>query len=88
MDFWNFGNSRNLLDFWFLRKLLEFPKKNPKTPTQVSDFWKLEREPQNPKTEQIPRVSKTPNLGVDVFGFLEFWKLEEFARFLDFEAPA
>ena len=129
--------------------------KNPKTPTQVSDFWKLEREPQNPKIEQIPRVSKIPNLGVifldfwnfgnsrnlldfwiwrlplefpkfqksknsnpsfgfletragasksknransssfqnskpwgDFFGFLQFWKLEEFARFLDLEAPA
>ena len=62
--------------------------KNPNIPTQVSDFWKLERERQNPKIEQIPRVSKIPNLGVNFFGFLEFWKLEEFARFLDLEAPA
>ena len=62
--------------------------KNPKIPTQGSDFWKLERERQNPKIEQIPRVSKIPNLGVNFFGFLEFWKLEEFARFLDLEAPA
>ena len=47
--------------------------KNPKIPTQVSDFWKLERERQNPKIEQIPRVSKTPNLGVFfwIFGILE-----------------
>ena len=36
--------------------------KNPKTPTQVSDFWKLEREPQNPKIEQIPRLSKIPKI--------------------------
>ena len=129
--------------------------KNPKIPTQVSDFWKLEREPQNPKIEQIPRVSKIPKIQKfqpkfrifgnssgslkvqksskflefpkfqksknsnpsfgcletragasksknransssfqnskpwgDVFGFLGFWKLEEFARFLDLEAPA
>ena len=55
-----------------------------KNPPQGLDFWKLEREPQNPKLEQIPRVSKIPNLGVDFFGLLEFWKLEEFARFLDF----
>ena len=34
--------------------------KNPKTPTQVSDCWKLEREPQNQKIEQIPRLSKIP----------------------------
>ena len=26
LDFWNFGNSRNLLDFWILRLPLEFPK--------------------------------------------------------------
>ena len=86
------------LEFWkleeFLARFLDFEeiprvsKKIPKTPTQVSDFWKLEREPQNPKIGQVPRVSKTPNLGVGFFGFLEFWKLEEFARFLDFEAPA
>ena len=36
--------------------------KNPKNPTQVSDFWKLEREPQNPKIEQNPRVSKIPKI--------------------------
>ena len=36
--------------------------KNPKIPTQFSDFWKLEREPQNPKIEQIPRVSKIPKI--------------------------
>ena len=36
--------------------------KNPKTPTQVSDFWKLERERQNPKIEQIPRVSTIPKI--------------------------
>ena len=34
--------------------------KNPKNPTQGSTFWKLEREPQNPKTEQILRISKIP----------------------------
>ena len=129
--------------------------KNPKIPTQVSDFWKLEREPQNPKIEQIPRLSKIPKIQKtqpkfrilgnssgslkiqksskflefpkfqksknpnpsfgfletragasksknransssfqnskpwgDFFGLLEFWKLEEFARFLDLEAPA
>ena len=83
------------LEFWKLEEFVRFldfeeiprDSKIPKTPTQVSDFWKLEREPQNPKIEQIPRVSKTPNLGVGFFGFLEFWKFEEFARFLDFEAP-
>ena len=26
LDFWNFGNSRSLLDFWILRLPLEFPK--------------------------------------------------------------
>ena len=72
LDFWNFGNSRNLLDFWILRKFLEFPKFQ-KNPPQGLDFWKLEREPQNPKIEQIPRVSKIPNLGVGfwIFGILE-----------------
>ena len=47
--------------------------KNPKIPTQVSDFWKLEREPQNPKIEQIPRVSKIPKIPTQVS---DFWKLE------------
>ena len=53
LDFWNFGKSRNLLDFWIVTLPLEFPKK--------SETW------------------------VGIFGFLEFWKVEEFARFL---APA
>ena len=55
--------------------------KNPKTPTQVSDFWKLERERQNPKIEQIPRVSKIPNLGVI---FLDFWNFGNSRNLLDF----
>ena len=137
--------------------------KNPKTPTPVSDFWKLEEFAQNPKKPKIPRVSKIPKIqksqpqfrifgnsrnllkiqkkpkiprvskipkiqkpqpqfrifgnsrnllkiqknpkflefpkskktqnpsfqksetGVGVFGFVEFWKLEEFWVFLDFE---
>ena len=55
--------------------------KNPKTSTQVSDFWKLERERQNPKIEQIPRVSKIPNLGVF---FLDFWNFGNSRNLLDF----
>ena len=55
--------------------------KNPKIPTQVSDFWKLERERQNPKIEQIPRVSKIPNLGVV---FLDFWNFGNSRNLLDF----
>ena len=43
-------------------KFLEFPvSKNPKNPTQVSDFWKLERGPQNPKIElpfEFPKIQK------------------------------
>ena len=34
--------------------------------------------------EAPARVSKKPNLGLDFFGFLEFWKLDEFARFFGF----
>ena len=36
--------------------------KNPKTPTPVSDFWKLEEFAQNPKKPKIPRVSKIPKI--------------------------
>ena len=100
---------------------LSFQKsKNPKIPTQVSDFWKLEEFAQNPKKPKIPRVSKNPKIPfrifgnsrnllkiqknpkflefsknpkiptpvsgkLGIFGFLDFWKLEEFWVFLDFE---
>ena len=114
-----FGNSRNLLKIQKTQNSSSFQKsKNPKIPTPVSDFWKLEEFAQNPKKPKIPRVSKikkskNPNpsfgfletrgicskskkiqkspsfqkseTGVGVFGFLEFWKLEEFWVFLDFE---
>ena len=47
--------------------------KNPKIPTPVSDFWKLEEFAQNPKKPKIPRVSKNPKIqkSQPSFGFLE-----------------
>ena len=36
--------------------------KNPKIPTPVSDFWKLEEFAQNQKKPKIPRVSKIPKI--------------------------
>ena len=58
-----FGNSKNLLKIQKHPKFLEFPKsKNPKIPTPVSDFWKLEEFAQNPTKPKIPRVSKIPKI--------------------------
>ena len=51
--------------------------KNPKNPTHVSDFWKLERELQNPKIElplEFPKFQKSKNSNKNPpprFGFLE-----------------
>ena len=44
---------------------------NPKIPTQVSDFWKLEREPQNPKTQNSSsfQKSKIPKIPTQVSDF-------------------
>ena len=57
--------------------------KNPKIPTPVSDFWKLEEFAQNPKKPKIPRVSKiqkskNPNPS---FGFLETRGILDFFGF-------
>ena len=52
---------------------------NPKKPKILGFF---SRNLQNPK--KPARVSKIQT-GVGIFGFLEFWKLEEFWVFLDFE---
>ena len=46
---------------------------NLKNPTQVSDFWKLEREPQNsknPKLLEFPKIQNSKNSNPS-FGFLE-----------------
>ena len=58
-------------------KFLEFPKiqktKKPKSPTQASDFWKLERGPQNPKIElplEFPKFQQSKNSNPSC-GFLE-----------------
>ena len=47
--------------------------KNPKTPTPVSDFWKLEEFAQNPKNPKFLEFPKIRNWGWDfwIFGFLE-----------------
>ena len=69
-------------------KFLEFPKiQKSKIPTQVSDFWKLEREPQNPKFVLPLEFQKTQTLG---WNFLDFWIFGNSRNFgfLDFEAPA
>ena len=64
--------------------------RNPKNPTQVSDFWKLEREPQNPKIEQNPRVSKIPKIQKFQPKFRIFGnssgslKIQKSCKFLDF----
>ena len=95
LEFPKFQKSKKITpEFGFLETRAGTPKsknransssfqnsKTPKTPTQVLDFWKLEREPQNPKIEQIPRVSKIPNLGV---GFLDFWNFGNSRNLLDF----
>ena len=60
--------------------------KNPKIPSQVSDFWKLEREPQNPKFVLPLEFPKIQTLGW-IFGLLDFGNSRNFG-FLDFEAPA
>ena len=70
-----FGNSSGSLKILKPSKFLEFPKFQ-KNPPQGLDFWKLEREPQNPKTEQIPRVSKIPKIQKNPPQGLDFWKLE------------
>ena len=65
--------------------------KNPKIPTPVSDFWKLEEFAQNPKKPNIPRVSKIPKIQklhpkVWTFrnssGSLEIQKNPKFLKFL------
>ena len=57
-----FGNSSGSLKIQKPSSRSSFQKsKNPKNPPQGLDFWKLEREPQNPKI-QIPRVSKNPKI--------------------------
>ena len=81
---WNFGNSRNLLGFLILKLTLEFPKiRNLVGILETREIFL-----QNPKIEQIPRVSKIPKTQKNPPQGLGFWKLEEFARFFDFEAPA
>ena len=49
--------------------------KIPTIPTQVSDFWKLEREPQNPKIQNSSSFqnSENPKIPTQVS---DFWKLE------------
>ena len=46
---------------------------NPKIPTQGSDFWKLEREPQNPKIKNSSsfQKSKIPKTPTQVSDFLK-----------------
>ena len=68
MDFWKL---EEFWCFWILSKFLEFPKSE----TGVGifgfwEFWKLEEFWVFLDFEQIPRVSKTPKLGL---GFLDFW---------------
>ena len=72
-------------------KFLEFPKsKNPKIPTQVSDFWKLEEFAQNPKKPKIPRVSKNPKIQKSqpqfrIFGnSRNLLKIQKNPKFLEF----
>ena len=85
---WNFGNSRNLLDFWILRLPFEFPK----ILNLGWNFWVfgiLETRAEASKSKNRANSSsfqnsKNPKKSPQG---LEFWKLEEFARFLDFEAP-
>ena len=79
---------------------LSFQKsKNPKIPTQVSDFWKLEefaQNPKNPKFLEFPKIHPKPSFGfLETRGilaqnpnpkFLEFPKIRNWAwfGFLDF----
>ena len=88
LDFWNFGNSRNLLDFWIWRLPLEFPKFQ-KSKNSNPSLGFLETRTGASKSKNRANSSSFQNSKPwgDFFGFLEFWKLEEFARFLDFEAP-
>ena len=51
------------------------------------EFWKLEEFARFLDFEEIPRVSKIPNLVVDFSGFWTFGNSLNFG-FLDFEAPA
>ena len=60
---WIFGNSSGSLKIQKSSKFLEFPKfQNPEKPTPRFGFLELEREPQNPEIEQVPRVSKIPKI--------------------------
>ena len=70
---------------------LSFQKsKNPKIPTQVSDFWKLEEFAQNPKKPKIPRVSKNPKIQKSqpqfrIFGnSRNLLKIQKNPKFLEF----
>ena len=88
---WIFRNSSGSLEIQKTPNSSSFQNsKNPKTPTPVSDFWKLEEFAQNPKKPKIPRVSKIPKIqksqpqfrifGNSVnFGF--FWILSKFLEF-------
>ena len=68
-----FGNSSGSLQIQNSSSLSSFQNsKNPKTPTQVSDFWKLEREPQNPKIAlplEFPEIPKTQKIHPKVWIF-------------------
>ena len=78
---WIFRNSSGSLEIQKNQNSSSFQKtKNPKTPTQVSDFWKLEEFAQNPKKPKIPRVSKIPKIQKFPTPVSDFWKLEEFAQ--------
>ena len=88
LDFWNFGNSRNLLDFWIWRLPLEFPKfQKPKNSNPSLGFLETRTGASKSKNRANSSSFQNSKPWGDFFGFLEFWKLEEFARFLDFEAP-
>ena len=87
LEFWNFGNSRNFLKIQKSSKFLEFPKfqKSKKIHPKVGnlgnsrnllDFWILRLPLEFPKIQ---------TLGWVFFGFLEFWKLEEFPQNLKIE---
>ena len=86
---WIFGNSSGSLKIQKSSKFLEFPKfpKSKKTHPKVWILGNSSGGLKIQKSSKFLEFPKFPTL-VDFFGFLEFWKLEEFARFLDFEAPA
>ena len=86
-----FGNSRNLLKIQKNQNSSSFQKsKNPKIPTPVSDFWKLEEFAQNPKKPKIPRVSKIPKIQESqpqfrIFGnSRNLLKIQKNPKFLEF----